>query len=237
MFRIKLVGIWLNPTGNAIYRDRDRILIVQKGDDGCNKLISSVFLILQLRYQHGLSTPDLRQTLPNLKNFLEHGLLVRCLDNVSRAGARDVNYRRIKICIRAAAGVPLREKEGDGNHRESMGRNGNGGSTAQSPVEQAQSDYLTSLTDPFTIHLLFPIQTPIVSEIQSSLPSSAAIISLMRSGGFQLEQEQSEMPSGEEDQNYERKSHSLEQWMEYKKKPRAKMVKGRRGVQDMVPLC
>uniref|UniRef100_A0A4W5K3M9 UV radiation resistance associated gene n=1 Tax=Hucho hucho TaxID=62062 RepID=A0A4W5K3M9_9TELE len=32
----------------------------------------------QLRYQHGLSTPDLRQTLPNLKNFLEHGLLVRC---------------------------------------------------------------------------------------------------------------------------------------------------------------
>ncbi|KAM4620537.1 UV radiation resistance-associated gene protein [Polymixia lowei] len=34
--------------------------------------------IAQLRYQHGLSTPDLRQTLPNLRNFLEHGLLVRC---------------------------------------------------------------------------------------------------------------------------------------------------------------
>ncbi|KAK6317147.1 hypothetical protein J4Q44_G00125470 [Coregonus suidteri] len=34
--------------------------------------------IAQLRYQHGLSTPDLRQTLPNLKNFLEHGLLVQC---------------------------------------------------------------------------------------------------------------------------------------------------------------
>ncbi|XP_068585638.1 UV radiation resistance-associated gene protein-like [Cebidichthys violaceus] len=31
-----------------------------------------------LRYQHGLTTPDLQQTLPNLKNFLEHGLLVRC---------------------------------------------------------------------------------------------------------------------------------------------------------------
>uniref|UniRef100_A0A8C3AJ43 UV radiation resistance associated gene n=1 Tax=Cyclopterus lumpus TaxID=8103 RepID=A0A8C3AJ43_CYCLU len=29
-------------------------------------------------YQHGLTTPDLQQTLPNLKNFLEHGLLVRC---------------------------------------------------------------------------------------------------------------------------------------------------------------
>uniref|UniRef100_A0A8C7MTC0 UV radiation resistance associated gene n=1 Tax=Oncorhynchus kisutch TaxID=8019 RepID=A0A8C7MTC0_ONCKI len=41
--------------------------------------------IAQLRYQHGLSTPDLRQTLPNLKNFLEHGLLVRwCLRH--RAG-------------------------------------------------------------------------------------------------------------------------------------------------------
>ncbi|XP_061607236.1 UV radiation resistance-associated gene protein isoform X3 [Phyllopteryx taeniolatus] len=33
--------------------------------------------IAQLRYQHGLTTPDLQQTLPNLKNFLEHGLLVR----------------------------------------------------------------------------------------------------------------------------------------------------------------
>uniref|UniRef100_A0A3B3YC19 UV radiation resistance associated gene n=1 Tax=Poecilia mexicana TaxID=48701 RepID=A0A3B3YC19_9TELE len=30
------------------------------------------------RYQHGLTTPDLQQTLPNLKNFLEHGLMVRC---------------------------------------------------------------------------------------------------------------------------------------------------------------
>lgn len=36
-----------------------------------------IFLLLQLRYQHGLGTPDLRQTLPNLKNFMEHGLLVR----------------------------------------------------------------------------------------------------------------------------------------------------------------
>ncbi|XP_075876016.1 UV radiation resistance-associated gene protein [Nelusetta ayraudi] len=34
--------------------------------------------IAQLRYQHGLTTPDLQQTLPNLKNFLESGLLVRC---------------------------------------------------------------------------------------------------------------------------------------------------------------
>ncbi|XP_069812081.1 UV radiation resistance-associated gene protein, partial [Dendropsophus ebraccatus] len=31
-----------------------------------------------LRYQHSLGTPDLRQTLPNLKTFLEHGLMVRC---------------------------------------------------------------------------------------------------------------------------------------------------------------
>ncbi|XP_041054828.1 UV radiation resistance-associated gene protein isoform X2 [Carcharodon carcharias] len=34
--------------------------------------------IAQLRYQHGLSTPDLRQTLPNLKSFMEQGLMVRC---------------------------------------------------------------------------------------------------------------------------------------------------------------
>ncbi|NP_001090158.1 UV radiation resistance associated L homeolog [Xenopus laevis] len=34
--------------------------------------------IAQLRYQYALGTPDLRQTLPNLKTFLEHGLMVRC---------------------------------------------------------------------------------------------------------------------------------------------------------------
>ncbi|KAM4701521.1 UV radiation resistance-associated gene protein isoform 2-T2 [Discoglossus pictus] len=34
--------------------------------------------IAQLRYQHSLGTPDLRQTLPNLKSFMEHGLMVRC---------------------------------------------------------------------------------------------------------------------------------------------------------------
>lgn len=39
--------------------------------------------IAQLRYQHGLTTPDLQQTLPNLKNFLEHGLMVRCDRHVS----------------------------------------------------------------------------------------------------------------------------------------------------------
>uniref|UniRef100_A0A8C6TSP6 UV radiation resistance associated gene n=1 Tax=Neogobius melanostomus TaxID=47308 RepID=A0A8C6TSP6_9GOBI len=39
--------------------------------------------IAQLRYQHGLTTPDLQQTLPNLKNFLEHGLMVRCDRQVS----------------------------------------------------------------------------------------------------------------------------------------------------------
>lgn len=58
-------------------------------------------------------------------HFLSYTPSPLSLDNVSRAGARDVNYRRIKICIRAAAGVPLREKEGDGNRRESTGRNGN----------------------------------------------------------------------------------------------------------------
>ncbi|XP_072302818.1 UV radiation resistance-associated gene protein [Eucyclogobius newberryi] len=39
--------------------------------------------IAQLRYQHGLTTPDLQQTLPNLKTFLEHGLMVRCDRHVS----------------------------------------------------------------------------------------------------------------------------------------------------------
>lgn len=39
-------------------------------------------------------------------HFLSYTPSPLSLDNVSRAGASDVNYRRIKICIRAAAGVP-----------------------------------------------------------------------------------------------------------------------------------
>uniref|UniRef100_A0A8C5PDE7 UV radiation resistance associated n=1 Tax=Leptobrachium leishanense TaxID=445787 RepID=A0A8C5PDE7_9ANUR len=34
--------------------------------------------IAQLRYQRSMGTPDLRQTLPNLKTFMEYGLMVRC---------------------------------------------------------------------------------------------------------------------------------------------------------------
>ncbi len=50
----------------------------------------------------------------------------------------------------------------------------------------------------------------------------------MHSGGFfcmsvQLEQEQSEVPNVEEEQNDERKMHSLEQWMKSKKKQRVKI--------------
>uniref|UniRef100_H3CDN0 UV radiation resistance associated gene n=3 Tax=Tetraodon nigroviridis TaxID=99883 RepID=H3CDN0_TETNG len=43
--------------------------------NGCDTVIKHHLI---LRYQHGLTTPDLQQTLPNLKNFLEHGLMVRC---------------------------------------------------------------------------------------------------------------------------------------------------------------
>lgn len=56
----------------------------------------------------------------------------------------------------------------------------------------------------------------------------------MHSGGFlctsvQLEQEQSEMPNVEEEQNDERKIHSLEQWMESKKKQRVKISERQTG--------
>ncbi|XP_061659730.1 UV radiation resistance-associated gene protein isoform X2 [Syngnathoides biaculeatus] len=54
--------------------------------------------IAQLRYQHGLTTPDLQQTLPNLKNFLEHGLLVRCdRQNVSSS---------IPVPVKSHLGLP-----------------------------------------------------------------------------------------------------------------------------------
>ncbi|XP_042074768.1 UV radiation resistance-associated gene protein isoform X2 [Haplochromis burtoni] len=44
--------------------------------------------IAQLRYQHGLTTPDLQQTLPNLKNFLEHGLMVRWKDAMKSSSSQ-----------------------------------------------------------------------------------------------------------------------------------------------------
>ncbi|KAM9659297.1 UV radiation resistance-associated gene protein isoform 1-T1 [Trichechus inunguis] len=61
--------------------------------------------IAQLRYQHGLGTPDLRQTLPNLKNFMEHGLMVRC-DRHHTSSAIPVPKRQSSIFGGADMGFP-----------------------------------------------------------------------------------------------------------------------------------
>ncbi|NXK95526.1 UVRAG protein, partial [Formicarius rufipectus] len=79
--------------------------------------------IAQLRYQHGLSTPDLRQTLPNLKNFMEIGLMVRC-DRHHTSSAIPVPKRQSsgRSHLGFSSGLPspdraLRQRTGSGNER------------------------------------------------------------------------------------------------------------------------
>ncbi|NXG45709.1 UVRAG protein, partial [Psilopogon haemacephalus] len=81
--------------------------------------------IAQLRYQHGLSTPDLRQTLPNLKNFMELGLMVRC-DRHHTSSAIPVPKRQSssfgRLDLGFSSGLPspdkgLRKRASTGNER------------------------------------------------------------------------------------------------------------------------
>lgn len=73
--------------------------------------------IAQLRYQHGLGTPDLRQTLPNLKNFMEHGLLVRC-DRHHTSSAIPVPKRQSSIFGGADVGFSGGVSSPDKGHRK-----------------------------------------------------------------------------------------------------------------------
>ncbi|XP_036601270.1 UV radiation resistance-associated gene protein [Trichosurus vulpecula] len=73
--------------------------------------------IAQLRYQHGLGTPDLRQTLPNLKNFMEHGLMVRC-DRHHTSSAIPVPKRQSSIFGGADVGFSTGVPSPDKGHRK-----------------------------------------------------------------------------------------------------------------------
>ncbi|XP_065273534.1 UV radiation resistance-associated gene protein [Emys orbicularis] len=73
--------------------------------------------IAQLRYQHGLGTPDLRQTLPNLKNFMEHGLMVRC-DRHHISSAIPVPKRQSSTFGGLAVGLSTGPPSPDKGHRE-----------------------------------------------------------------------------------------------------------------------
>ncbi|XP_007939222.2 UV radiation resistance-associated gene protein [Orycteropus afer afer] len=73
--------------------------------------------IAQLRYQHGLGTPDLRQTLPNLKNFMEHGLMVRC-DRHHTSSAIPVPQRQSSIFGGADVGFSGVIPSPDKGHRK-----------------------------------------------------------------------------------------------------------------------
>ncbi|KAG7483627.1 hypothetical protein MATL_G00040390 [Megalops atlanticus] len=74
--------------------------------------------IAQLRYQHGLSTPDLRQTLPNLKNFLEHGLLVRCDRHQISSSIPVPSKSQLTASVSSEAGYPPRTSSPDRGQRK-----------------------------------------------------------------------------------------------------------------------
>ncbi|XP_076024867.1 UV radiation resistance-associated gene protein isoform X1 [Genypterus blacodes] len=69
--------------------------------------------IAQLRYQHGLTTPDLQQTLPNLKNFLEHGLLVRCDRHHVSSSIPVPNKSQLGVSAGSEIGSPCRTSSPD----------------------------------------------------------------------------------------------------------------------------
>uniref|UniRef100_A0A8C9EKW2 UV radiation resistance associated n=1 Tax=Pavo cristatus TaxID=9049 RepID=A0A8C9EKW2_PAVCR len=102
-----------------------------KADTTCTFMSYSFFppeggeALEQLRYQHGLSTPDLRQTLPNLKNFMELGLMVRC-DRHHTSSAIPVPKRQSssfgRLDVGFSSGLPspdkgLRKRASTGNER------------------------------------------------------------------------------------------------------------------------
>uniref|UniRef100_A0A8V5HC68 Uncharacterized protein n=1 Tax=Melopsittacus undulatus TaxID=13146 RepID=A0A8V5HC68_MELUD len=69
--------------------------------------------IAQLRYQHGLSTPDLRQTLPNLKNFMDF-----C--NYKEVDRQSSSFGRLDIGFSSGLPSPdkgLRKRASTGNER------------------------------------------------------------------------------------------------------------------------
>ncbi|XP_032534492.1 UV radiation resistance-associated gene protein isoform X1 [Chiroxiphia lanceolata] len=123
--------------------------------------------IAQLRYQHGLSTPDLRQTLPNLKNFMEIGLMVRC-DRHHTSSAIPVPKRQSssfgRLHIGFSSGLPSPDK----GLRKRATSTGNERLQYKTPPPS----YSSALTQPVPAGEPPKTPGPISSSLDTSLDSS-----------------------------------------------------------------
>ncbi|XP_076130044.1 UV radiation resistance-associated gene protein isoform X2 [Alosa pseudoharengus] len=132
--------------------------------------------IAQLRYQHGLSTPDLRQTLPNLKNFLEHGLLVRC-DRYQVSSSIPVPIKS-QLSVSMASDVPMHSPPDlDGSPDRALRKRA--GSEADKPkYESPPSSYDTTMAQPTTATVPNPLAAASDDPDQELSPSLEPAIDL-----------------------------------------------------------
>ncbi|XP_034082713.1 UV radiation resistance-associated gene protein [Gymnodraco acuticeps] len=125
--------------------------------------------IAQLRYQHGLTTPDLQQTLPNLKNFLEHGLLVRCdRHHVSSS---------IPVPAKSQLGVSAASEMGFPSHTSSPDRGLRKRASSEADKPTPPPSYSTAMGEKQT--LAAPSPSP--QHLSSSLDAGMASLNLAKS--------------------------------------------------------
>ncbi|XP_029304294.1 UV radiation resistance-associated gene protein [Cottoperca gobio] len=141
--------------------------------------------IAQLRYQHGLTTPDLQQTLPNLKNFLEHGLLVRCdRHHVSSS---------IPVPAKSQLGVSAASETGYPSHTSSpdRGLRKRASSEADKYKPTPPPSYNTAMDEEQTPVGLAP-PSPSPKHLSSSLDAGMAALNLAKTTEPNKEGEQKE---------------------------------------------
>ncbi|XP_066555630.1 UV radiation resistance-associated gene protein [Amia ocellicauda] len=132
--------------------------------------------IAQLRYQHGLSTPDLRQTLPNLKNFLEHGLMVRCDRNQISSSIPVPMKSQLSTSVVSEMGFPPRTSSPDRGLRK----------RASSETDRLQyrtppPSYSTAVAQP--IPVVPPAQADTPRPVSSSLDTGIDFAKSMEADG------------------------------------------------------
>ncbi|XP_069046081.1 UV radiation resistance-associated gene protein isoform X1 [Lepisosteus oculatus] len=131
--------------------------------------------IAQLRYQHGLSTPDLRQTLPNLKNFLEHGLMVRC-DRPSVSVSIPVPLKpQLSTSVMSEMGYPTRTSSPDKGLRKRASSE-----TDRTQYKTPPPSYSAAVTQP--IGLAAPAQPEPPKQVSSSLDSAIDLAKSLEAG-------------------------------------------------------
>ncbi|CAL8266857.1 unnamed protein product [Merluccius merluccius] len=121
-----------------------------------------------LRYQHGLSTPDLSQTLPNLRNFLEHGLLVRCDQHFASSSIPVPVKSQLSVSAGSEMGYPCHTSSPERGLRKRASSETDKLKYKDSPVPT----YNTAMAEPppATGGLTQPSPKPLSSSLETAAP-------------------------------------------------------------------